>query len=152
MNHTSEDLANILLEWSAVFMRRSMREFTAYARRTGLSMTQMNVLMRIYHRGPCEMSEIASLLLTSPAAASQLVERMIQQDLVYREESTTDRRVRLVHMTENARMQVEQSIYARSGWVKILMDSLPEDQRQPVADALRLLTEKAVLLETGADA
>lgn len=148
---TSEELTKILLEWSAVFMRRSMRDFTSYTRKTGLSMTQMNVLMRIYHRGPCEMSEIASLLMTSPAAASQLVERMIQQELVYREESPKDRRVRLVHLTENAQQQVQQSITARGAWVETLMDSLPADQRQPVADALRLLTEKAQQMETGAE-
>ena len=46
------DLTKILLDWSAMFMRLSMRDFVQYSRSHGLSLAQLNVLMHIYLPGP----------------------------------------------------------------------------------------------------
>ena len=80
----------------------------------------MSVLVHLYYRGPREVMGFADLMQVSPAGASQMVERLVQQGLVHRVESRGDRRVRQVHLTEAGRQMVETSIAARQKWVEEL--------------------------------
>ncbi len=141
------DLPQTLLEWSAVFMRRSMHDFMYYTRSSGLSLALMNVLMRLHYHGPCEVTELVGTMQVSRAAASQMVERMVQQDLVLRVESPDDRRVRLVHLTHKGRQVVEESIAARQKWMEALMDTLSPEQQTTIASALQTLTAAARSLD-----
>jgi DNA-binding MarR family transcriptional regulator len=143
----SPELSKVLLEWSAVFARLSMRDFMQHTRATGFSISQMNVLMQLYYRGPIEVTSFVELMQVSPAAISQMVERMVQQGLVRREESPTDRRVRTVHLTDHGRQVVEESIAARRRWMESLLASLTEAQEKSIANALQTLTENALRLE-----
>ncbi|MBV6393755.1 MAG: hypothetical protein KPEEDBHJ_02999 [Anaerolineales bacterium] len=45
--------------WMDVFMHRSMRGWTRFAKSTGLSMPQFSILMQLHHKGICGMSEIS---------------------------------------------------------------------------------------------
>ena len=136
-----------LLDWSAVSVRLSMHDFNRYARGSGLSLAQMSVLVHLYYRGPREVMGFADLMQVSPAGASQMVERLVQQGLVRRVESPGDRRVRLVHLTEAGRRMVETSIAARQKWVEELTASLTDEQMALIGAALRILTERAAALE-----
>ena len=84
----------------------------------------------------------------SPAGASQMVERLVQQGLVRRVEASGDRRVRQVHPTEEGRQMVETSIAACEKWVEELTASLTAEQMALIGAALRILTERAAALET----
>ncbi len=55
-------------------------------------MPQMNVPMRLYYHGPCEMSGLMDTMLSTKAAVSQMVQCMVQQDLVQRGEMPGCRR------------------------------------------------------------
>lgn len=145
------DLTQTLLEWSAAFMRRSMHDFLRFTRSEGLSMVQINVLMRIYYHGACEITALVDTLQVSKAAAGQLVERMEQQGLVERGPDPADRRARRVTLTERGRALVEASIAARQAWMVDLFDKLPAEERPAVTRALRVLTEAAEALETSPD-
>ena len=126
-----------VLDWSTVFLRMSMHDFNRYARSSGFSFVQMNVLMHLYYRGPREVMAFGELLQVSPAGASQMIERLVQQGLVQRGESPDDRRVRLVHLTERGRQVVDESIRARQQWVERLLASLSAEQREAVGQALQ---------------
>jgi DNA-binding MarR family transcriptional regulator len=136
-----------VLDWSTVFMRISMQDFNRHARSAGFSFVQMNVLMHLYYGGPREVMAFGELLQVSPAGASQMIERLVQQGLVQRCESPDDRRVRLVHLTGRGRQVVDESIRARQQWVERLVASLSEEERHAVGQALRVLTEQAARLE-----
>ena len=116
MNETTS-LHDVLLDWTAVYMRRSMHDFLRFVRRSGLSTTQMNVLMHIYYHGDCEIRGLLALLEVSKAAAGQLVERMELQGLVERTPAPHDRRARMVSLTPRGRELVEASIAARQAWL-----------------------------------
>ena len=131
------DLTKILLDWSAMFMRLSMRDFVQYSRTNGLSLAQMNVLMHLYYRGPLGVTKFVELLQISPPAASQLVERLVHSSLVLRTESPNDRRIRMVNLTEAGRKIVEESVSARQHWLESLMTSLPEEKKRAIADTDR---------------
>ena len=136
---SASELAQLLLDWSTDFVRKSMHDINRCARNNGLSFTQMNVLMHLYYQGPREVMEFADYMQVSPAGASQLVERLVQQGLVVRVESPEDRRVRRVHLTGGGRRVVEESLSVRQQWVDSLVESLSADQRATLAEAVHLL-------------
>ncbi len=140
-------LKQVLLAWSTVFLRVSMHDFVYHMRETGLSFPQMNVLTHLHYRGPTEVLHLAGEMLGSPAAASQMVERLVQAGLVERVESPGDRRVRLVHLTPRGQQAVADSIAARQAWVEQLVGSLTEEEQAGVGEALELLTEHAMRLQ-----
>ena len=136
----ASDLAQLLLDWSTEFVRLSMHEINRCARRNGLSFTQMNVLMHLYYQGPREVMEFTEYAQVSPAGASQMVDRLVQQGLVVRAEIPDDRRVRRVHLTERGRGVVEESFAARRQWIDSFVASLPADRQAVLAQAMSLLT------------
>jgi len=140
-------LHDVLLAWTAVYMRRSMHDFMRFARRWGLSMAQLNVLMRLYYHGGCEIRGLLPLLEVSKAAAGQLVERMEQQGLVERARAPHDRRARLVNLSAKGRELVEASIAAREAWLDGLVRALPGEERGEIARALARLAAEAEKLE-----
>jgi len=138
-----QTLNEVLQEWSEVFMHRSMRDFKRFMDESGLSASQANALMRLYHEGACGVSDIGIQLGFTNAAASQMVERLVQMGLVERSEQPTDRRVKQLSLTANGRALVERGISARRAWMETLTVKLAPEQQAMVAQALVLLTEAA---------
>jgi DNA-binding MarR family transcriptional regulator len=134
------ELAQRLLDWSNEFLWLSLHDINRCARSHGLSFTQMNVLMHLYFQGPREVMEFTEYVQVSPAGASQMVERLVQQGLVMRVEDPDDRRVRRVHLTERGGAVVEESLALRQQWADSIVASLSAEQQAILAQAMRLLT------------
>jgi len=141
------DLNTILLDWSTTFIRLSLHDFNRYTRTVGLSLVQMTVLMHLYYQGPNEVTNICEMMQISPAGASQMIERLVQQGVVQRAEIPDDRRVRLVSLTEHGRALVMESIQARQAWIDELTASLSDEERTDIAQSLQILSEHASKLE-----
>jgi DNA-binding MarR family transcriptional regulator len=137
----------ILRDWAELFMRRSMREFIKFIHETGLSMTQLNTLMRLYYHGACPVSDIAAFLGITNAAASQMAQRLVEQGLLIRTEDQEDRRIKLLRLSQAGRSLIEQGIEARRRWLEELTQALSPDQRQTIIAALTHLSAAARQLE-----
>lgn len=136
--------------WIGVFMHRSMRSMLLYAKANGLSMSQLGALMHIF-KGTCGVSDIGDDLGISSAAASQMLERLVQQDLVTRSEDPRDRRVKQIVLTTHGKQVMEGSMRASREWLNELAASLsPAEQVQAVA-ALNILVAKANQIEPQPD-
>lgn len=133
--------------WMDVFMNRSMRGWGLFARATGLSMPQFSLLMQLHHKGACGMSEVSGRFEITPAAASQLVDKLVQNGLILREEDPNDRRAKLLDLTAKGRRLIEQGIEERYRWVDQLAEMLSDEQKARVSEALTLLTTAAQELE-----
>jgi DNA-binding MarR family transcriptional regulator len=141
-----DPFVNTLGEWIEVFMRRSMHNFICYSKEKGLSMSQIGALFRIF-RGKSSVSDISDNLGVTSAAASQMLERLVQQGLILRKEDPNDRRVRQIVLTDKGRQILQESIAARQGWLENLSLTLSDSQREQVTAALNILIEKANQLE-----
>jgi DNA-binding MarR family transcriptional regulator len=141
-----DPFVNTLREWIEVFMRRSMHNFICYSKEKGLSMSQIGALFRIF-RGKSSVSDISDNLGVTSAAASQMLERLVQQGLILRKEDPNDRRVRQIVLTDKGRQILQESIAARQGWLENLSRTLSDSQREQVTAALNILIEKANELE-----
>jgi DNA-binding MarR family transcriptional regulator len=139
----TKELTGVIREWSEVFMRRSGREFKRFMDETGLSFSQLNILMRLYHGGNSGVTEIGEQMGVTSAAASQVIDRLVLQGLIERTEDPKDRRAKRLALTQNGLELIEKGIVARSRWVEILTDALSPEQQNLTISALTLLTEAA---------
>lgn len=133
--------------WMDVFMHRSMRGWSRFVKSTGLSMPQFSVMMQLYHKGACGMSEISERFEVTPAAASQLVDKLVQSSFIVREEDPNDRRAKLLNLTDAGRDLIQQGMDERHLWLDQLSGRLTEAERVQVSEALDILTRVATDLE-----
>jgi DNA-binding MarR family transcriptional regulator len=136
-------LTEVIREWSEVFMQRSMRDFRRFMDTTGLSFSQINILMRLFHRGHTTVSEIGEQLGVTNAAASQAVDRLVGLSLIERTEDPEDRRTRRLALTQKGHATIVNGIEARSKWIEGLTNALNPEQQKMIIAALTLLTEAA---------
>jgi DNA-binding MarR family transcriptional regulator len=128
-------------------MRRSMRNFILYAKEKNYSVAQLNALFRIHHKGACGISDLGEELGVTSAAASQLLDKLVQQGLAVRTEDPLDRRNKRVALTEAGERIVQESMAARQSWLDHLADKLTPAEQEQVNHSLRLLIEKAETLD-----
>ena len=93
------------------------------------------------------MSEISEGFGITPAAASQLVEKLVQSDLIARTEDPNDRRAKQIALTSQGKQLIEQGIAERYRWMDKLDENLSLEERKKVAEALNILNEAAKELE-----
>ena len=135
-----------LQSWIDVFMRRSMRNLLLFTKASGLSMSQLGALFHIL-KGTSGVSDIGDDLGISSAAASQMLERLVQQGLISRTEDPRDRRVKQIVLTDKGQQVLQGSLQAGKGWLDELADSLSPAEQEQVAAALNILIAKAAQLE-----
>ncbi|HLE14226.1 MAG TPA: MarR family transcriptional regulator [Anaerolineales bacterium] len=143
----THEFPQVLREWAGIFMQRSMRDFVQFSRDSGLSMSQMSTLFRLYHSKVCGVSEVGDHLGVTNAAASQMVDRLVQLGIVERSEDPQDRRVRQLTLTAKGKAIVEESIEARHHWMAQLTEALTPDEQRAIVAALTILTQAALKLE-----
>jgi DNA-binding MarR family transcriptional regulator len=140
-------ISQSLRAWMDAFMHRSMREWGRFAKSTGLTMSQFSVLMQLHHKGPCGMSEISERFEVTPAAASQLVEKLVQAGYLERSEDPSDRRAKLLSLSPSGAQLIEQGITERYRWMDDLVKTLSPEEQAKVSEALEILTRAAQSVE-----
>ena len=139
----STQIAQPLREWMDVFMHRSMRGWNRFAKSTGLSMPQFSILMQLHYKGLCGMSEISERFDVTAAAASQLVDKLVQSGYIERTEDPSDRRAKLLKLSTNGAKLVDDGIQERYRWMDDLVSKLSATDQTKISEALSILTEAA---------
>jgi DNA-binding MarR family transcriptional regulator len=129
-------------------MQRSMSGWRQYVRASGLSMPQFSILMRLNYRGGCGISNISEHMDISTAAASQLVDKLVQASLLERTEDPHDRRAKQVTLSPKGRQFIAQGIEERYRWVDEMAPKLSLEEQAQIADALNVMIRAAEELET----
>lgn len=129
-------------------MHHSMRERAHFAKTTGLSMPQFGILMQLHYRRDCGVSDLSERFDITNAAASQLVDKLVQSGLIQREEDPSDRRAKLLNLTEKGRELIQQGMEERYRWVDQLAAKLTPEERSRVAEALEIMTQTARELDS----
>ncbi len=123
-------------------MHQSMHRFIFYVKGRGLSMSQIGTLFFLRHREFCAVSDIGEHLGITAPASSQLLNRLVDEGLIERQESPQDRRVKQIVLTPSGLQLIDESIQARQAWLDRLVDTLSEEEQALVDTALNLLIEK----------
>jgi DNA-binding MarR family transcriptional regulator len=138
----------IARKWVDIFATRSMHEWMRYVKSSGLSMPQFGILMNLHNRQTCGVSDISEHMEISAAAASQLVEKLVQSGLLVREEDPIDRRAKRLTLSPRGLELIETGLEARSQWVDELITTLTPAEYETVVSALSTLTQAAGRLES----
>jgi DNA-binding MarR family transcriptional regulator len=132
-----------LQQWMDVSMQCSMASFVSYARESGLSASQLGALFHIHRMGTSGVTDLGDDLGVTSSAASQMLERLVQQDLVLRSEDPHDRRVKQIVLTDKGLEIIQQSIRTRQRWLVDLVETLSDTEKETVIAALEILIDKA---------
>ena len=124
-----------------MFMQRSLRGIMGSMKQDGLSMPQIYTLMYLYHEGEVRISDIGVLMEVGKAAASQLVERLVQQGLVERVEDESDRRAKKIRLLPKSLVLIEKGVQVQRQQMGQVMEQLSPEQIEVVQKAFRYLME-----------
>lgn len=124
-------------------MRRSIRDFKRSMDDWGLSPSQLNAMMRLYHNGHCGVTGLSEHLGISNAASSQLIDRLVKLGLLERTEDPSDRRVKQIALSAQGRAMIEKGIETRARWMEELTEALTPGEQAAIIQALKLLTDAA---------
>jgi len=134
-------------QWVDIFMHRSMRRFIHYAKESGLSMSMIGTLFHLSKKGCAGVTDLGDHLGVTSAASSQMLERLVQQELILRTEDPTDRRVKQIVLTEKGHQVLDEGIRARQGWLDDLVEILSQEEKDLIKGALDIMINKANQLE-----
>jgi len=131
-----------LHQWINISMHRSMHNFLRYARESGFSMSQFAVLFHLSRGRSSGVTDLGDHLGVTSAAASQMLDRLVEQGLILRSEDPNDRRAKQIVLTDKGCQLLEKGIRARQEWLVDLAGTLSAGEKEQVTDALNLLIEK----------
>jgi len=120
-----------------------MHPFWQRVRAAGLSMPQVFALRYIDHHRQTNISDLARALGITPAAASQLLHRLVEQGYVVREENPADRRNKRLRLTPKGENTLQSIASPAQGTTfERLLERLSAEETKQILDALELLLAK----------
>jgi DNA-binding MarR family transcriptional regulator len=131
-----------LATWLESVMHESMHGFMAYTREHGFSLSQIGALFFVHRHGECGMADVVDDLGVSNAAASQLMDRLVQQGYMNRSEDPADRRAKRLALTPDGERVVVEVVAARQRWFADLERSLTPRERRDAIAMLEVLTKR----------
>ncbi len=137
----SDPLVGLLHEWTGQLVGRSIRSLIIYMKENDLSISQVGALFQVHH-GRANVSNLGEGLGITTAAASQMLDRLVQQDLIRRSEDPDDRRAKKLMLTGKGCRLVQQSLQTRQNWLAEVVEALSAREREQVAAAVKILIEK----------
>jgi len=111
---------------------RAIRDFALPAVfQVGLGESDFRVLEVLLHKGPMPVNALGPKVDLNPGSISVAVDRLYKKGLVSRQESESDRRVRIVSLTEKGRRVFVPIFLQHAALIKrAFQDVSPKEQRQ----------------------
>jgi MarR family 2-MHQ and catechol resistance regulon transcriptional repressor len=111
----------------------------------GLTPLQFAVMEAILHRGPLTHRDLAARIPTSAGNLTEVIHRLAQRELVKRERAPTDRRIRLVGLTETGKTLVTRLFPVHAFDIVEAMKGLSRRELEHLETLLRKLGKAAAV-------
>lgn len=144
---TTNDGIQALMRWVEMVMRHTMQGFLQFAKQNSLSMAQMTALFHISRGDASSVSGLGGEMEMTNPAASQLLERLVQQGLIVREEDARDRRYKQISLSAKGEDLLKGGLRAREKWLEDMVSLMSLEEQDKVTEALELMLGKAAELE-----
>ncbi len=105
-----------------------------------LTFTQFIILDHVMQQGRLPMSDLHALLAVEKSTTTRLVQPLVNRQVVIKEKSKSDSRVVELVITDEGRKLHKQVWECIAGFVQHLQETIPQDQREPVAESLGLFS------------
>ncbi len=104
-----------------------------------LTVAQLKSLFFVSNEGNTNIGKLATALGVTPANVTGIVERLVQQGLLSRDENPEDRRMMVLRTTEKGRALINDLRERQMSRLSGILDNLNEDELSKVAQGLSLL-------------
>ena len=105
----------------------------------GLTTPQFGVLEALYHLGPLTLGELADKRLVTGGNVTYVMDRLVDQGLVYRERSPEDRRVIQAKLTDTGHARIADVFPSYAEYVETIVSHIDEGQQQELRALLKTL-------------
>jgi len=125
---------------------RMLRAVNDQMSECGLSMARTKVLMRLREQGPTRQSVLAADLGLSPHSITDIVDALERLGLAERRPDATDRRAKLVAITEAGESSLDVARSTRERLLRQIFGALGQEDRTTFLRLLDILDDAARLL------
>jgi DNA-binding MarR family transcriptional regulator len=139
---TTRQLSELMAPLWAYLNRKSSADLFRMVAELDSSFSQVKMLFLLEDGGEHSVKEIAERLGLSLPAASRAVDGLIQRGYVTRREAATDRRSRIIALTDDGRAVVERVMRARLQTLEAFADELTPEERDGLYTALLPIVER----------
>jgi DNA-binding MarR family transcriptional regulator len=108
-----------------------------------ISMAQLKALFSVLHSEPTTVSAIAHLLGTGVSTASHLIDKLVQSELVDRQDDPDNRRRAILHTTAHGRELLQRLVQGREEHMRRIVSQLDDDQLRTLVLASTFMREAA---------
>ena len=109
----------------------------------GCTLPQFDVLSELDRAGePQTMSQVSRQLMVSNGNLTGVVDRLLREGHVRREESPEDRRVQLISLTGTGRSRFIEMAYAHATWLEELFGGLARNDLDAAVDDIHALRDR----------
>lgn len=129
--------------WAKLYFFQSLTDFFNYLKHTELSLLQAYALAHLVFKGPIKISDLCEHMMVSPAAASQLVDRLEKLDMVERIADPNDRRVRKISVLDKGEKFVQEHFEFSQGWLSEIPANIGPEQEAQITALLSMLIQSS---------
>lgn len=129
--------------WAKLYFFQSLTEFFNYLKQTDLSLLQAYALAHLFFKGPLKMSELCEHMMVSPAAGSQLIDRLEKLGMVERISEPGDRRVRKIVVLEKGKDFVQENFRFSQSWIAEIPADITPEQVTKITEVLAMLLKSS---------
>ena len=140
---TQNDVLETLENWAKLYFFQSLTDFFNYLKQTDLSMLQAYALAHLFFKGPLKMSDLCEHMQVSPAAASQLIDRLEKLEMVERTSDPDDRRVRKIIVLDQGKSFVQENFRFSQGWISEIPADITPAQVSQITEVLSMLLQSS---------
>jgi MarR family transcriptional regulator, 2-MHQ and catechol-resistance regulon repressor len=130
-----------------VLLWKAGKAVEAHARRsvngTELGLSDFGVLEALLHKGPLPISALGKKVLLSSGSMTAAVDRLERSGYVARAATSTDRRARIVHLTEEGSKLIRRVFAEHERDMERVFSHLDKSERKALANLLRKLGHEA---------
>jgi len=112
-----------------------------------LTTPQLKVVLLLYLNGSAKMSELASSLGVTLATATGVIDRLVDRDVVERENSREDRRVVVCRLSKKGQELTDRLYTSGRERARQLLQGLDEDKLSKLDEALASLSGASFIKE-----
>lgn len=141
MNISQQNLIDELEAWSSLSLRLNMKELLEFAKKSDISLIQLDIIMLVDQEPNCDLTSICKHLVLTHSAASQMVDRLQKAGFLYRQESSQDRRVKFVRLTEQGKQTAKDCFQKRRESLAKLIYQIQPEETELITMVLKRLNE-----------
>ncbi len=108
-----------------------------------VTLPQLRALVLIASRGKLNLNALAEAMDVHPSNASRSCDRLVAAGLLFRRESTLDRRHLVLELTEEGGKLIETLIEHRREAIAAVLERVPQGRRRALVNAMRTFGQAA---------